>query len=90
MREIRCTNCKEWHTVENEKCSGCGQQVEEERKLEEAQRANQSFAINLPLIPIPKEANFLIKGLLWLIRIPQLIFYLIVYIVSYTVAGTAG
>lgn len=90
MKEVLCASCGSWVQAETDVCSICGQLLypRERKELEEREADKRDFSF--PLTPIPENASPPVRLLYWFIRVPQLIFYALVFFISYIVAGFSG
>ena len=86
MDQIKCPHCGAWNSGKPEYCHSCNHEFNKERKEElEERKTWKDFSI--PLIPITPDDHWLLKIIKQFIRINQLIFLGIVYVVVYFAVG---
>jgi len=91
LNERKCGNCQKWVNSSLETCPHCNTIFYEDRKKDyDSHKEEAMKPQKLPLIKIYKTDSAIVVFLKRIIRVHQMVFYLIVTFIAYLVAGTAG
>lgn len=86
-KQIKCGHCEQWNDGAEENCTHCGKMMNEVY-LKEKEILSKAPGMRLPLIEIPEEDNFLKKGIKYVFRFGQLIFFAIISFIAAMSAST--
>lgn len=86
-KQIKCNHCSNWNDGSEVNCTQCGKMINEVY-LKEKEILSKVEGMRLPLIEIPKDDNFLLKGSKYAFRFGQLIFFAIISMIAAISAST--
>lgn len=88
VKEVKCENCKEWTDGNVSNCSHCGYLLQK-KYIESQQKVAEQPDFEFPWIEIGEKDFFLLKGLKYVVRGGQAVFFGIVTVFAYIVASAA-